>query len=234
MSNEDFLYFLNKQIEQGIIVKSELILEFETAIKNDQFDWVKTAIENGLFKEFEFNPIKSKTISNQILLKTVDSIYWDDIFQEKPKQNELNSFKSKLKKYSIKANQTIESVMNDSQFEEFSFPLKNKMNFYLGEKEIRNSDVIYFLKSIGGIEYFPITEEKSIQKDDKLFIFNLLNLKNEWIDLDEIIEELNKSKKLKKIDTYYVQNLDYHNSVVIMRHNKYEYGSSYIKMKNAT
>lgn len=231
MSNSDFQYFLNRQIEQGDFSKTEFKEEFELAINDTAFDWTKITTENGLFKEYGVNPIKGKRLSTEILIKTLNSIYWDDINEEKPKQDEIDKFKFQLEKYRIKVDQSIESVMSDLQFEDFSFPLKNKMNFYLGEKELRDKDVIYFLKSIGGKEYFPIIEESSIQIEDKSFILNLLYSKKDWTDLDEIVEVLNKSKTENKIDMYYVQNLVYHKNVVIMRHNKYEIGSSYIKIK---
>lgn len=232
MSNSDFRYFLNEQIEKGEFSKTEFKKEFEAAMHNSAFDWVKIAIENGLFKEYSVNPIKGKKLTTEILINTLNKIYWRDICQEKLSQEELDSFKNKLEKYRIKKDQSIESVMSDSQFEDFSFSLKNKMNLYIGEKQLRNKDVIYFLKSIGGKNYFPISEEKKILNSDKSFIINLLNSKKEWVELDQIIEELNKSKKERKIDAYYVQNLDYHKSVIIMQHSKYEIGSSYIKIKD--
>ena len=230
MSNEDFLYWINKNIERGNLDEEELNREFDFAFSNQKIDWVKRATENGLFKEYKVNPIKGKVIDKDTLLTTVDKIYWDDIYKVKP-AIEIQLFKQTVLDCKIEDDETIESLMNNDVFSNFSFALKTKMKYYLGEKELRDKDVVYFLKSIGGDQFFANEADERIRDEDYEFVIQLIKNESDWIELDSIVNSLAIHRNSSRIDTYYVQSLNYWKKTIIMRHHRFEQGSSFLRIK---
>ena len=168
--------------------------ELQNAMQNDNFDWVKLAVETKFVYTSNMQQLSFNV--DELLIHT-GSANWS--FNSKDAQlsfDERENLKSQFREEYIQNYKDIKELISDSEYTWLPFEIKHSFLSAFSPIEYTNEDIIYYLKSIVWDYLFPdkIDLERLglIKKECQTLLENKKSNEG-WLEEASIVESLNLS-----------------------------------------
>lgn len=177
----------------GNITKDDIKNALISALEDENFDWVKLALETKFVYNANDTSVDNFNIDN--LLIFTDSFRWSDVVHPDAilSFNQKNELKDQFRELNIREYDSIQALLKHEDLIWLPFEVRHAYLKHFGKIEYKNQDIIYYLKIIVWDYLFP-----KLLDIDRLFkikenvntIFESVLENQGWVEMDEILESL--------------------------------------------
>jgi hypothetical protein len=191
--------------------------EYETSIKDRNFDWVKYALETGFVIPSKDSPPREFKVDDLLIYSGLVGTISNR--EGKLTEQERERLSDQLKEIDIHSYSNIHELMDSEQFSWLRFATKHDYKLAFGEIYYTKEDIVYYAKKAAWDYLFPegVDQERmKLISHECNALLKAYTANNGWMDTDEMVEIV--SKNYPEVDAFLLTKVNWDKSTQKLNH----------------